>query len=311
MADIILGLTGTAELDDSVVLAFDQAYVISSGQTNVMDQFAQMKTDIGAKSIQMTKYARLAVNTTPLSERETEDSTAMSDSPILFTPAHYGNVVTTTELAQLQTGGKANRAAAELIGINQGETTDKLALLALDGATQVRFGGVQTSAGAVTATDIVNTAFLDALYNKLSRTNTAKINGGYVAVLHDDNIGDIRTGAAVGDWTDVVKYSTPETALQNEVGMFKGFRIIRDNNATIVANGGSGNVDLYNSYFFGANAFGKATSMTEQLFMNDKVVNDPYDLYVNIGWKGVFDYGIIDTSAVWVGKTASSIGDNV
>ena len=59
-------LSGVAQVDDSIVLAYDQAYLVAVGQDNVMEQFASVKTDIGAKSISIPKYARLALATTPL-----------------------------------------------------------------------------------------------------------------------------------------------------------------------------------------------------------------------------------------------------
>lgn len=300
-------LTGTTELDDSIVEIFDQAYLIAVGQDNVLEQFASVKEDIGAKTIHMPKYARLGLATTPLTETEDVVSDALSDTDVAFTPAEYGKVVTTTNLSNLQTGGKADMAAARLIGINHGSTLDKLAILALDGATNTYVVG-GTAEGSVVGTQVADAAFFNYFYNKLARASVGKIGGAYVSVLHDDVIHDLRTDTTAGGWIDVNKYANPETVLMNEVGMYKGFRVVRDNNASYANQSGAGTVDLYNSYFLGFNALGKAVSQTGRM-----TITGPYDKlgrFLNIGWYEVCKYGLVDTDAAWLGKCASSVGAN-
>ena len=192
----VANMTGTTELDSSIVLAFEQSFLVASGQNNVMDQLAQVNSQIGAKSIQLTKYARLALATTPLTEDEDATRTALSDSAVILTPAEYGRVVTRTNLASLQTGGKADLAAAQVVGLNAGSTMDKLAVLALNGGSEV-FAGAGSEA-ALAAGDVCDAAFLNKMYNKLARSNVQTIGGAYVAVLHDDQIHDLRAASGAG-----------------------------------------------------------------------------------------------------------------
>ena len=300
-------LSGTTQVDDSIILAYDQSFLVAQDQNNVMDQFVQYKQEIGAKSITLPKFSRLAVATTPLTEVDDVTSAALSDVAITLTPAEYGNVVTTTSLASLQTGGKANLAAAQVVGINHGQTMDKLALLALDASSNSYIIG-GTAEGSVTAGQVASDVFLNYFYNKLARASVPMINGQYVMVAHDDVIADLRAATAVGSWQDVAKYATPETVLKNEVGMYKGFRVIRDNQATFADQTGVGTVDIYNSYFFGFNALGKATSQPGKM-----VATGPFDKlarFVNLGWYEVSAYKIINQDAVWVGRSASSVGAN-
>ena len=302
----VANMSGTTQLDDSAVLAFEQSFLIANGQNNVMDQLAQMNTQIGAKSISMTKYSRLALATTPLTEDEDAARQVMSDSTILFTPAEYGNVVTRTNLASLQSGGKVDLAAAQLVGINAGSTYDKLAVLALNGGSEV-FAGTGSEA-ALAAGDVCDAAFLNKMYNKLARANVATVGGAYVAVLHDDQIHDLRAASGAGSWQDVVKYTDAMPALANEVGLFKGFRIVRNNNIVVADQSGAGTVDAYRGLFLGANALGKAESQPLSIR-----VTGPFDAlgrFVNVGWYGVVKYGIVDSESVFVGVTSSSVGAN-
>lgn len=303
-----LNLSGTAQVDDSLVKAYDQSFLLAAAQGNVMEQFATYRANIGAVSIEFPKYSQLALATTPLTETEDVTSEAMSDSKVILTPAEYGNAVTRTALSSLQSGGKVDVAAAQLVGFNLGATKNKLATLALDASTNVITPGGAAIA-ALTAADILDAAVLNTAYNKLARASVQPIGGEYVLVAHDDVIADLREATSVGSWVDVSKYATPETVLRNEVGMYKGFRVVRNNHATITADAGAGAVDSYNSYVLGMNALGLAESKVPGL-----VATGPFDKlarFVNLGWHGVFSYGIIDTDAVYKIVTASSKGTNV
>lgn len=307
MAAFTTTMSTTSTLDDSIVLAFDQAFLIAVGQENVMDSLVQKRVDIGAKSIQLTKYARLGLATTPLTETDDIVSEAVTDTNIILTPEEYGNVVTKTTLASLQSGGKIDLAIPQLVGINAATTMDKLAIQALDAATQTYVVSGK-AAGSVLATDIADRKFFNYFYNKLARNNVPKFNGDYVAVLHDDVIADLRADTTTGSWIDINKYSNLTEIINGEVGMFAGFRIIRNNQATYGDQTGSGLVDLYNCYFMGANALGKATS--RPLGMTYTGPFDKLGRFVNVGWYTTTQYKIIDTDAVWLGVVASSVGNN-
>lgn len=298
-------LSGTAQVDDSVIALMDQQFIVASGQDMVMDQFVTYKKDIGAASIKMPKYSRLALATTALTETDDVTSEAMADAGITFTPAEYGKAVTTTKLANLQTGGKADLAAARLAGINMGASLDKLAIMALEASTNNLYCG-QTSQGAITASNVMTAAFLDKLYNKLSRASVPKLaEGNYIAVVHEDVAVDLRADSA---WFDIAKYANPQGVLKNEIGTCKGFRIVIDNNITIGTDLGATNADVYKTLCFGFNALGKAVSQEA-----GGVITGPFDKlnrFVNIGWHGVLKYGIVDQDALWVGQTASSVGSN-
>ena len=169
MADYTTGMSDAAVLDDGIVLAYDQQFLIASSQINVMDQFVTMKNDIGAKSITMTKYANTALATSALTDSTDPDSTLMVDSSITITPAEYGQVLTTTKLAELQNGNKIDTAPARIVGNNMGATLDKLAVAAGEGSSNELI--TAASEAALTATDIMTVTFLNKLYNKLSRTS--------------------------------------------------------------------------------------------------------------------------------------------
>lgn len=302
-------LSGTAQVDDSVIALYDKAFITEVGQNDVMDPFVTIRKQIGAKSIQFPRYTQLALATTPLNETEDLTSVALGDSAILLTPVEYGNVVTTTQLASLQTGGVVDLAAAQLVGQNLAATSNALASAALLASSNVITPG-DVAQASLASTDIISQPFLNRLYNKLARKGNgiATIGGSYVLFAHDDVINDLRNDVGAGSWIDVSKYSNAQQVFANEVGMFKGFRIVRNNYLAGVDQAGAGTVDLYPIVALGFNGLGKAVSKESGM-----VATGPFDKlarFANLGWHGVFKYGIVEADAVWVGYVASSLGAN-
>lgn len=306
MADYVVNLTGSTEVDDSIVKEFSQQVIITHGEIGNADAFVSMKEEIGNTSgISMPVYNHLAINTTALNEREELESKQLSDSGITLIPAEYGDVITKTTLASLKTGGKVDLAAARLVGINMAQVQNKLALMAADQSTNVLFGGGVGAIGDVGAAHVMTGALADKAYNKLSRRSVPGLPqalGAYVAIAHDDVLADIRNSAG---FEDLKKHQAPEELARNIVGFYKGCYWVRDNLSTIAMNAGASNTEVYSTYFLGFNGLGKATSLAPQVRFTGPF--DKLARFANIGWYGVFKYGIVQPEAVWVVKTASSV----
>lgn len=306
---ILSNLSNTVAVNDSILTAFKTEALIANGQVNVMEKLVQIREELGAASINMPIYSRLALATTPLGENTEATPIALQDSKVILTPLEYGATVTTTRLASLQTGGMVDVVAAQTVGINWGQTMDKLAINAA-AATSNILTPQGTAVTALAAGDIINATFLNKMYNKLERASVPKLfNGLYVAVLHPDVIHDLRNSAAGGSWMDIVKTSMPELALTNAVGVYCGFLIITDSQLNFAnANGVTNLVDAYDGLYLGLNGLGKAVSKPGKIYV--KTGLDTMDRFAHVSWQETSVYGIVDSSAVWRGVTASSIGAN-
>ena len=304
-----LNMSSTAEVDDSVRQEFDTEFRVAFAEQGVVAQFASLRKDISALSISLPKYDQLSLAITPLVEKDDVTSEALVDSKVVITPQEYGNVVTTTKLANMQTGGMADRAAARMVGINAGRTQNRLAILALDAGTQIIQADGLLVESALVAGDTMDATLLGIAFNKLARKSVPGLTGGdYFLIAHDDVIHDVREQSGANSWIDAHKYALPEAILKNEVGMYKGFRIIRDNLSTIIVDGGAVNVDVYYSYAIGFNALGEAVSQPIGM-----VATGPFDKlarFINLGWLGCFNFKIIENDALVLIKSASSVGDN-
>ena len=296
MADFTTVLSGTVQVDNSdITEEIKSEFIIQYNQANVMDQFVEYERQIDAKSISFPRFTLTATAETPLNEREDVTSIAMADTEVILTPAEHGMAITPTRLVNLQTGGRALRAAVALAAINMAETRNKLGTAALE-----------ASGNTVSAGGNMSPSVLNQIYNKLARTNVPAhpLTGTYVAFMHDDVIHDLREGSSAGSWEDINKYNNEIPVLKNEVGMFKGFRIIRNNHAAIDVSGSPAE-NIYKSSFLGYNGLGMAESQ-----MPAVTLTGPFDKlgrFINIGWYGVCQYKIVESTAVYTATSLSSV----
>jgi len=302
--------TTAALLGDSVIALMDQGFLISNLDNLIYDQLVSWDRDINAKSIEFPEYSKLALATTPLTDGTNATPVAMSDSQHIFTPEEYGNAIATTSLAKLQTGGKATVAAGSLVGINAGETQNRLAFLALAASTNIIVANDAASEGAIVEGDTMQATDVAEAYTGLA-ANNAQFFGGpagptYIAVAHPHILHDVME---LDDWKDVVKYATPEQRLKNEVGQYKGFRWLSTTGNAINTDAGAGTVDTYDTNFFGFNALGKAISKDVELVLKMDG-SDPHNRRLFTSWYGVLKYGIVDQNALQMITSSSSQGSN-
>lgn len=296
--------TLVADVDDSVITQWDKAVLLGYTPELVCEQVATVRVGVNYKTHQFTKYNNLTIISSALTEDADATSVVPVDTAITLTPSEYGNVITHGKLSSYQTGGKVDTAAAALIGRNMGASVDKLGLTALEAfTTTVIFPHAITAATDLTADDVLDLTFANRLYNKLARNNVPGIGGQYVGIAHDDNLYDLRAAMV-----PVAQYATPETVLRNEVGMAGGIRWLRSSNVAISADGGAGTVASYKVNVVGDNALGLAIAEAPH-----PTLTGPFDKlgrFVNIGWYGVFAWGVIDTGNMVQGGCASSVGAN-
>ncbi len=188
--------------------------------------------------------------------------------------AEYGNVNTSTSLANVATAGKADLASAELVGINMGETQDALALGALE-------AGSNTIA-ADTAGTLDNLDLREA-YTALASANIAKFEDGrYVAFVNPAQVSDIK-----GDYIPIAQNTNLAAATSGVVGSLEGCTIVESSQVT------AGKVVV-----MGKNGLGKAIGQAPSLVIKEG--SDNLGRTVNVGWYGIMKYGIIDANAVRV-----------
>jgi N4-gp56 family major capsid protein len=314
MADLFAVITDKAVLDKSEIEQWNEGVIISAIESaNFLPGSPLISQPlVGNYSVgTFVKFANTSNATTPLTDGEELTSTAITDAEVNLTILEYGHDITVTALGQNSSGARAFSGAQVLIGNNLRNTVDSLAIQALEGtANEITVNA--TNEATTLATDILTPAFVQKAYNKLRRANIPPISGGnYIAICHPDVMYDLKAGTAANTWTQVLQYSQPEIVLNNEVGMYGGFRFIESSNVTINADAGGGNVDTYHTSFIGYNALGMAMSAQFPIrtYMNDRTSKIP-GRFTHLGWHGLFVFDTVDDNACWLVTSASTVGSN-
>lgn len=303
MADVV---STAAYFDDSQIALLDAAFLIAASDAIVIDQVIDYKRDIKAKSIGLNVFPKIAKATTPLTDGVDPDRVGVTDTVVTVTPLEYGLAVATTELANLQTGGKADLAVAALVAQNMAETLNAVGIIAGEAGTNIVIANSVATEAQLTATDLIQDTDLKYVHNRLSRANILPFEGDeYIALCHPDVASDIKE---LDDFVAIHKYAAPMKLIKNEIGSYGGFRWVKSTGVTVNTDAGAGTVDTYHTQFFGRNAMGRGVSKDPTM-----VISGPFDSLLrilNIGWKSTVAYKIIDQDAHWIITSASSYGSN-
>lgn len=299
-------MSTTTQLDAHLITMYENEFLISAENTLTagLPSLATQQFDGQAKTFTFPIYSKQTVITSALTQDTDVTSVAMADAPVAFTPLEYGNAITTTKLAVVQSGGLPAVAAVRLMGVNMRESVEKLMVLIGEAGTN-EITAHASGEGSMTSTNILSPTLVKRAHNKLVR---AGIPGPYYMVAHDDVLYDLKNDTGTDSWTEINTYTNRVEVVNNEIGMFGGFRVIHSPQTTVNADAGSSTTDSYHTQCFGQNAFGYAASVSP-----NGVISGPFDKlqrFANIGWYGIFVFGLVDTAAHWLITSASSIGNN-
>jgi len=297
-------MSGATQLADRLITIYDNEFIVSAEGTLTkgLPSLATQKRSGKAKTWSFTIYSKLTVQTSALTEDTDPTSEAMADTAVTITPAEYGNVVTPTALIRAQSGGMVDIAAVRLTALNMAESIEKKMILVGEAGSNELI--VAANEASLAAGNVITAAYVKQAFSKL---RTSGIPGPYIAVAHPHVIFDLQAATGTQGWTEISNYADPQSILRNEIGMFGGFRWIESPLVTINADAGAGAVDSYHTQFFGYNAFGYSESQVPGGVMTS---SDKLARFVNVGWFGIYEFGIIDSNAHWLVTSASAMGAN-
>jgi N4-gp56 family major capsid protein len=306
MGDFKTGMSGVAVLDAHLVVMYEKMFLIEKENLAAgLDSLVTLKLNSLAKTETFPKYSGLAVATTPLTDKEDPNATAMVDAPVTLTSLEYGITVCRTKLANLQSGGVPDIAIPRVVAKNMRETLETLMIQVGEaGSNELTVNA--TNEATTAAGDVLTATWVKKARNKLARAGAPK---PWSCVIHPDVLHDLLVETNSYGWTLVNAYGASDVRVfTSTIPEFAGFTFYESPLVTINTDVGAGNVDTYHTQFFGQNAFGKF--VVEEPHM---VISGPFDSlqrFLNIGWTGIFVYGLVDTDYHWIVTSSSSVGSN-
>ena len=315
----------TTTLDDQVTTAFDQVAYFALRSQPLFEMVADVRSTAqshNGSGVQFTFIDDISQATTALTENADVTAVAITDDKVTVTLAEYGNAVITSAKVRGTSFLNVDADAANVVGYNMVNSMDKIVSDVANGsvvAAQIIYSGVGagpgTSRGAITATDLYAATLGRQAVAQL-RTDSAPgwENGNYMAIIHPDVSYDFRDDSAV---TDVIQYQLYQDGAPiraGSIGTFNGIEYIENPRAGLIADGGSGTVDVYQTLICGRQALAKAHSRAAGFGPDPSIVvgpvTDTLRRFNPIGWYHLVGYGIFREKCMIRVESASSIGAN-
>lgn len=282
-----------------------------------------LKHDIGAvvkplpqnsgKTVYFNRMTPLAVATTPLTEATNPSDVDMTSTIVSATVAEYGNWTKVGSLYETTSIDVGLREHVDVHAQNAGETIDTLIKNELDGGGTAQVVN-SLAVSAVTATDIIDGYEVRKAVLTLKKNKAMPFENGYFRAIVPVSVAQDLRGDS--EWLDAYRYTNTENIQNGLLGRLHGVEFFETNNETVAADDGSGNVDIYTTYVFGANAYGMVDigSDSEPKIIykrpSDSDTSNPLNMFSTIGWKALFVAKVLNSAWLIELKTASSFGAN-
>ena len=299
-------------LTDTIVTAYEQVALFALRDELVFAQTANVRpgnlTSPGTP-VQWTFWADMTAATTALSETVDVNAVALSDSTVSITPAEYGNAVLIPIRARTDDfliGFDTD--VANLVAWNMVDSIDTLAQTAMDGGSNVDFVNTTLEVSIFTG-DLLTADEVRQKNAELVTNNVRPLSGGNLAsIIHPHQGYDLKGETGDGAWVAPAQYVTVTPLMNNEIGIFGGFRFLESGRVDINANGGSGNTDVYTSFWYGQDHLGEVESIPPHIVLGP--VTDKLRRFATVGWHTYLGFDTIREASQIKMLTASAIGSN-
>ena len=258
-----MAYTGTGDVSSDTT-AFQQLAYFALRSQPMFEMVADVRSTAqshNGSAVQFNIYNDLSQATSALTETSDVTAVALGDSTVTVTLAEYGNAVITTAKLRGTSFLNVDADAANIIGYNMVDSIDKVVSDVANGGTNVIYGGDATARNELVAADVITA---DLARKAVAELRTASApgfeNGNYLGMVHPDVAYDLRSETAV---TDVIAFQIRQDAASvrnGSIGVFGGIEWIENPRAGLIADGGAGTCDAYQTLICGRQALAKAFS---------------------------------------------------
>lgn len=271
------------------------------------------------KTVNFTRRTPLAKATTPLTEATNPSAVDMTSTTVSAVLAPYGNWTKVGQLYSLTSIDVGLREHVDVHAQNAAETIDELIANELDGGGTSAIANTVAATSSIATSDTIDGADVRAQVRTLKLNKAPAFSGGgiranhYGAIIPVSVVHDLRGDS---EWLDAYRYVENEPIKNGTAGFLHGVQFVETNNEVLTADAGSGNVDVYKTFFFGQDSY--ATVMLEgqdgpRIYVKTPGANstdNPLELFSTIGWQANFVAKVLNSDWVIEFESASSVGSN-
>jgi N4-gp56 family major capsid protein len=282
-------------------------------------QVRDLPKNPGTKTIKFRRYTSLAVAITPLSEGITPGGSQLSITEITAEIAQYGDFVTFTDVVDYESKDPVLMETGELLGEQEADTLDQLTRDILAAGTSKSYAGsghtlrTQVADNELITQTLIENSVLTLKNNKAKKMttminpstgfNTTPIPACYIGIVHPNVSVGFKNTTNFPGFVPVQKYPNQNGVMEGEIGCVDEVRFIETTNSKVFTAGGAGNVDVYGTMIFGANAYGISRISGEAMKNIIKPLGsagtaDPLNQRQTSGWKATFVAKILNNDFI-------------
>ena len=191
-----------------------------------------------SKTFQYTRYDRLALPQTALTEGTTPTATALAITTVTAVAEQWGATVRLTDVAELTIRHKPLQKGIELLGYQAAETIEREIYNVVAAGTSVYYPGTVTARSGLGTSDFMDADLIGKVVANLRDQGAYGVEKPKDGV-EDYELGDLYLGicdsfveqdiSSDPDFIDANKYAAAKRLWNGEVGTFKGVRFVRSN----------------------------------------------------------------------------------
>lgn len=253
--------TSDAALSPIMQTLYHKTFLERAAFELIHEKGAQMKeieNNVG-KTVNFTRFSRLPVATTPLTEGSDPSESSLSTTTVSATFAEYGDLVKISRLLSLTDIDPNAKEKIELLGQGMGETLDTLVRTALVAGSTKRYAGGKVLSTVATS-DIFSAAEVRKAVTQLKKnyaipyTDLPSRHAKFIGKVGPDTSYDI-TGDST--WVNASIYDNGAEALySNSIGTLHSVMFYEAANQYVQEDAGASSADVFSNFIHGKEAFG-------------------------------------------------------
>lgn len=241
------GVTLSSDLTNSAVTQYQKEYYRLAALPEyqpIHSQFVNWKMSIPDRggfggTFDWPVYGKLDPATSALTEGQDVTPVKFKDYNITLSPAEYGQVAATTNLANFKARVDVQKQMAELVSMSRVQSQDMIVRKAIYGhgsskPTQIMHidgSSAMSSLTAYAGTDTITWAFLMNLQMQARSRGIQPLDGtNFALIVHPLIVYDIQQ---LAEFKNIGYYQDKSNIYQGEIGMIAGFRIIQSPQAKV------------------------------------------------------------------------------
>jgi len=302
-----MALTTSGTLSSVVKSYYDKRFLMRAEANFVYKQLGRLGVvpKGEGKTVVWNRYTNPSAKTSALSEGTDPTPSGLSATLVSATVAQYGNFEQITDYLDLTSIDNSISSAIDLLAYEAALSIDTVIRNVVDDTTSILYASGVANRTSISATDVTTVADVRKVVRELKSNNARPMaDGTFAAVIHPDVEYDLQGDSK---WESAVYYTSNVDRLYNgEVGKLYGVKFLNSTQAPILTNSGSANTEVYQSLFFGMEAFGVSDLQNLTTYVDSPSPRSALRLYSDVGWKAGFATKILNEDFMYSLESAAT-----